>query len=511
MSCLEKECQVSIRSVLHARGPRQVEALARALGRALPVCLSLAAPAAAQVIPAAPPSGLPAEAPGLRAGGQPFDPGPELMAVLAQSGGLTATEAARRAARESVEAGAKHEQVVAAQAARQRVIWQAAPRVTLTGRSVLLSEVETPTIEAPGFEGFAFPQPRTNHSLNAGVTLPLSDYLLRTVKALRGASSNRAAAVLEERAARVTAAANAKLGYYDWVRARLQGVLAEQALVQAGAQLARMRALYAVGRTAEADLLQSEAFEAEAQLAVSQAQTQVTIAEERLRVAIGVPPGEPLSIGENVLAEFDAASEAKGVEELYREALAGRLEIQALMKSRAALDDLSSIEATRALPSLEAFGNFTYANPNQRIFPLRERWSSTWDAGVQLVWALNDVGTADAEASSVASQSAQLLYQQTGLERALRVEVVGALGALGQARLNVVTARQGERAAAAAYAARERLQEQGMGTALELMQAETARTQARLSLIGAHIALRVARVQLDHAVGRDVPQGWGAP
>ena len=90
-------------------------------------------------------------------------------------------------------------------------------------------------------------------------------------------------------------------------------------------------------------------------------------------------------------------------------------------------------------------------------------------------------------------------------EEGLRIEVVSAHGALNQARQNVVTAEQGERAAAAAYEARARLQEQGMGTTLELLQAETARIRARLNLIYAHIALRVARTQLDHAVGRDVP------
>ena len=46
-----------------------------------------------------------------------------------------------------------------------------------------------------------------------------------------------------------------------------------------------------------------------------------------------------------------------------------------------------------------------------------------------------------------------------------------------------------------------------MGTQLELLQAETARVQSRLNLINAHIALRIARTQLDHAVGRDVPSG----
>lgn len=484
---------MSIRSVLHV----------------LPIGLSLAAPALAQVVPApTPPAAVepatplaaqPSRAPSRASAG--FNAGPELTAVLAQSGGLTAADAARRAADESVEAASRREQVVAAQASRQRVVWQAAPRVTLTGRTVLLSEVE-----APEFDGFQVPAPlRTNHLLNAGLVLPLSDYLLRTVKALRGASTNEAAALLEERAARVTAGANAKLAYYDWVRARLQGVLAAQALTQASAQLARTRALYDVGRAAEADLLQGQAFEAEAQLAVSQSQTELTVTEERLRVAIGAAPDETLSIGEDVLAAYGAANESKGVQDLYREALQGRLELQALGKNRAALEDLSSIEATRALPILEAFGNLTYANPNPRVFPQLERWNATWDVGLQLVWTLNDIGTASAQARTVSSQAAQLEQQQIGIERALRVEVVGALGALEQARLSVNTAEQGERAASAAYAARARLQEQGMGTTLELLQAETVRTQARLNVVNAHIALRVARVQLDHAVGRDVP------
>ena len=72
--------------------------------------------------------------------------------------------------------------------------------------------------------------------------------------------------------------------------------------------------------------------------------------------------------------------------------------------------------------------------------------------------------------------------------------------------MDVVTAEQGERAAVAAYDARARLEEQGLATALELMQAQTAQVQARLNLINAHIGLRVARVQLDHALGRDVKQ-----
>jgi outer membrane protein TolC len=217
-------------------------------------------------------------------------------------------------------------------------------------------------------------------------------------------------------------------------------------------------------------------------------------------------PDEHLSVGEDVLADFAAKEEAKGIEELFREALANRLEIRALVKSHAALDDSRHVEATKAWPKLDAIGNVTYANPNQRIFPQEAEWNTTWDAGLQLTWAFNDIGVAHAEADTVGAQIVQLEQRRRSIEEGLRIEVVSAHGALNQARQNVVTAEQGERAAAAAYEARARLQEQGMGTTLELLEAETARIRARLNLIYAHISLRVARTQLDHAVGRDAPR-----
>ncbi len=495
------------------------------------VCMlvSIALPAWAEESPSAPPPPVPSPslpgvappqvAPGARATPQaPEAPAqhstpeaaagrtehgaaPEFGRVLAQPGGLTALQAARRASHNSVEAAIQRQRVLTAESTRERVFWEAAPRLTLTARTTLLSEVEPLT-----FQGFGtFPQPTTNHFLNAGLVVPLSDYLLRTVQAVRGATTNREAALLDERAARVTAAANAKLAYYDWVRTRLEGVLVSQALSQAGAQLSRTQTLRSVGRSSEADVLQAQAFEADARLAVSQNLTGQMVAEERLRSQIQAPSNEPLSIGEDVLAEFPGAEEAGVLDELYREAVRQRLEMQSLDKAQAALRDVRRVESSGALPRFEAFGNLTYSNPNPRIFPAEERWNGTWDAGLQLVWTVNDVGTAGTRASAVRSQVAELEQRQRGVEQLLRVEVVSALGALNQARVSVATAEQGERAASAAYTARQRLQEQGMGTALELIQAETTRIRARSNLINAHVGLRVARVQLDHAVGRDVP------
>lgn len=429
-------------------------------------------------------------------------PRPAPAQPVSVPGGLTAADAARRAAETSVEANVRHQQVVAARAVRERVFWEAAPRLTLTAQTTRLSPVSV-VFDFGGVSN-EVPQPESAHTLNARLSVPLSDYLLRTVRAVRGANANRAAAELEERAARVTAAANAKLAFYDWVRAQLEAVLARQSLETATLQLERVRALVSVGRSAEADLLQAQAFRADAELAQSQADTQRLLAEERLRVAIHANPDEQLQVGEDVLAPFAGAAENASLDELYREALEHRLELRALEKSREAVQNVSGVEASRALPTLEGYGNVTHANPNQRVFPLTEDWNTTWEVGLVLAWSVNDIGTAGTRADELGAQAVQIQGQRTQVEEALRIEVASALAALRQAALSVATAEQGERAAAAAFTARERLQEQGMATTLELMQAETARVQARLNVINAHITLRVARVQLDHAVGRDV-------
>lgn len=470
-------------------------------------------PASAQPSPAALPGEPPAAAPATAASAAPAtadggqDVAQHFARVLAQPGGLTSAEAARRAAETSVQAEIERQDTRIAANSQKEVVWGSMPRLELTGRTTRLSRVR----------GFFFTDPVTgmdqefeipvwNHMLNVALTVPLSDYLLRLVQTLRGAKTNREAAEIEEQAARVTSASNAKIAYYDWVRTRLETVVAEQALNEATAQLTRMQALYSVGRAAQADLLQAQAFEADARLALSQSQTNGMVAEERLRIEIHAQPGEPLSVGEDVLADFAGKEEAKGIEELFQEAVAQRLELLALEKSHSALEDSRFVESTQVLPRLDAVGNITHANPNQRIFPQTQDWNTTWDVGLQLTWAINDFGVARARTDSLDAQVVQLEQRRRSVEEGLRVEVVSAYGALNQARQNVTTAEQGERAAAAAYEARARLQEQGMGTTLELLQAETARIRARLNLVNAHIAVRVARTQLDHAVGRDAPR-----
>jgi outer membrane protein TolC len=418
---------------------------------------------------------------------------------------MTAQDAGRRAAQTSVLATVDREKVLSAKNERSKVIWNALPKLTLSGtytRSSALPAIVFP--DPTGMGSTEIPAaPLNTYVLTASLNVPFTEYFLRMAQALRGAGDNEDAAALTEQATRAAAAAGAKLAYYDWVRARLQRVLAQQALEQATAQRVRVEALRSAGRAAEADLQQALAFEADAELTVSQADTLQAIAEQRLRTAVHAPAEEQLRVGENVLAPFAGADEAHSLEALYHEAESQRLELKAFDRGSSALERLQAIEKTRVLPRLEGFGNYSYANPNPRAFPQTNQWDDYWQLGVSLTWSPTDIGTGLTAAESARSQREQLLSQRTLAVEGMRLDIASAYHELARARVNVGTAEQGERAAVSALEARTRLEEQGMATTLELLQAQTAQVQARLNSINAHIALRVARVQLDHALGRE--------
>jgi outer membrane protein TolC len=228
------------------------------------------------------------------------------------------------------------------------------------------------------------------------------------------------------------------------------------------------------------------------------------LAEQALRIAIGAAPDEPLAVAEDVLSSAVPEVSHASAQVLHEEAVGKRLELLSLERRAYSLEQAAEIESSRALPRLEAVGNLTYANPNQRIFPLEQEWNGTWDVGLQLIWSVNDLGSSSAQGRTFEAQGLQVRSDRRKLEQGLWLEIVGALGELERARATVDAAERGRKAADAALAARRALHQHGRATALELLEAETAGLRARSSVVDANVAWRIARVRLEHAVGRDV-------
>ena len=465
----------------------------------------------------------------------PPDAGAELSGLVGQAGGLTSDEAAREAAAYSQEAKVAEADQKSASAQQSRTIFNYAPKVTLTasytrqsippqmnifgGNSLVgttasgapLAEEDLFAIDGASFN---FNPIANQYYLNAGVVIPISDYLLNMTQSLEGVRAAKKTAQLNEKAARVSAAANARLAYYDWVRSKLAQGEADKSLHRAREQYKLLQEFHAAGRIARADVLRQDAYVANSELNVRRAATTEAIARQNLHMMMNGGQGKTphWRIGEDILREQSGdLVQAGDLERYHQEAVQNRLEIESLDTTVYALRKQKSVEKTRAYPRVEGFGNLTYANPNPRFFPQQDEWNASWDVGIRAVWTLNDIGAASADANVTNAEVARVKAQRQQLQDALRTEVLSAHQGMQEAQLARESSERGVAAAEAAYEDRKKLFEGGRATAFDVLDAETTLVTARLNLVQAYVALRMARVRFDHALGRDVSDVVKAP
>jgi outer membrane protein TolC len=459
----------------------------------------------------------------------PAAPDP-LAALKAASGGLTAEEVGRRAAETSVEARSKERAVDAAEARRDEAEAGYWPRLTGTARYTRLSTVPPIEFGAPGVSlvftpsqpsdavapralagteplfasGLpAFGVPVNQYTLQASLTVPLSDYVFRVSQAIAATTHSARAARVDEQAARLKAAAEARVGYYQWIRARGQAVVAGQALEQARAHLHDAQQMFAAGVVSRADTLRAESQVKSIELLQTRTLNLVELAEEQLHIVMHDAGARHYEIGEDVTAPLPARASDANLAHLQDEAFEHRLELRALDETAGSVRELGKMSRAAQYPRLDLAGNAIYANPNQRIFPLRDKFDGTWDASVQLSWTPSDIPGARATGRTQAAQEAQILAQRDALLDGLRLEVTQAYQLQREAEVALGTTLQGLRAAEESSRVRRDLFRNGKATLVEVNDAESELTRSQLEVVNAHIDARIARVRLDHAVGRD--------
>ena len=82
--------------------------------------------------------------------------------------------------------------------------------------------------------------------------------------------------------------------------------------------------------------------------------------------------------------------------------------------------------------------------------------------------------------------------------------MLAAQQAVALAQRALATSQKGLAAAEESYRVRQALLAAQRGTAVELVDAETELTRARITALNARVDLRVALTQLSHALGNDV-------
>ncbi|MEJ7604415.1 MAG: TolC family protein [Kofleriaceae bacterium] len=435
----------------------------------------------------------------VKAASQTFEA--ELDALFVKDG-LTADQAASRASAASptVRASAARIDIAIAQAETAELV--RIPRVGATATYTRLSPLDPLSLGEGGpVIGFL----ENTYAVQAQVGVAISDYIVRYPKLIAAARLGTEAARVTKLASEIDASQDTRVAYYEWVRSKLQVMVARRQLTQVRGTLGQVRALAEAQRVSTADRMRVESQEAQAEQVVDQLEQLSELREEQLRMLIGAPSGQRLSIGEDIRAEMTAPA-AADLDQLLATAKQQRLEFRAFDVGIRAKEYQRQAERAALFPQLSAFANIDYARPNQRVFPQRDEFQLTWAAGLQLSWTLNDALVSRASSRRIAAETRELVANRENLERGTRLAVLSAQQAVALAQHALLTSQKGLVAAEESYRVRQALLAAQRATAVELVDAETELTRARITALNARIDLRVASAQLAHALGNDVPR-----
>jgi outer membrane protein TolC len=435
------------------------------------------------------------------------------FAQLRAGQGITPDEVAQRTVKNNANVEAKRHAVETADygvASAKAGYW---PQLKLSASYTRLSTVPAIRIITPQMaEALMIPPdqakpiqiPANSYSLDANLTVPVSDFVFKVSHSVASASHASEAATFDGYATSASVARDARVNYYQWVRAKAQELVVAQALIQAKGQSRDADNGFQAGLNSKADVLRTQAGVTAAELAVEQAKNASELARLALQVGMGDPSGQNYEVGEDVLKESPELENLPTLDAAYQEAIEHRAEIKSLMAAQKSNHEQATAARIAEYPRLDAQGAATYANPNQRYFFPDGKFHSSWSAGVVLSWTPTAIPGASAAASTSESKAAELTAQERAVRDSLRIEVEQAIKSAQISKLAIESNLVTLKSVREAYRVRRELFRAGRATLVDVTNAATDLNVTRNALVDAYVDSRISLVQLNHALGRDV-------
>ena len=331
-------------------------------------------------------------------------------------------------------------------------------------------------------------------SYSAGITASQLLYDFGKTTSRIGANSDFAsAASLDQVAAREAVRVNVAIAYLAFLQARSVAVVNEEAVAQAAKHLAQAKAFHTVGRVPQFDVTKAEVDLANANVTLITARNQERVTRLQLENAMGVSPTTPYVVSDSVHSEPFTMPLDSALALAFRQ----RPELNAARARVEANNALASATWSQNLPSISATGSYNWNGfQPQPLFP---RWVAGISVSLPIFQGFGiDAQVQQAEANADAAQatldalkeSVQLDVEQTYLSvREAAERILASEKLVQQAEENLTLAER-------QYAA-------GVGTPLDVTDAQLTRSNAHITNIQAIFDYNSSLVRLHQAVGAE--------
>ena len=412
---------------------------------------------------------------------------------------LTLDEAVSRglaASHRLAELGARQQGAQAATAGRHAA---GLPQVSAQAGYTRTNHVDEFGIQLPGQPlRVIYPDVPDNYRTRLDFQWPI--YTFGRVDALeRAARAEADATGLDLAAARNDLKLEITRAFWAVVTAQDTVRVVEESVKRMDASLEDMRNRFKVGLVPPNDVLSLEAQRSRQQMLLIQATNTRELTLADLRRLTGAAPDTPLDV-DAVLdgpAPPTVAADALAAEARKARPDRGALEIRV----KGAGERLDAAIANKR-PVISVGAGVDVARPNTRIFPRAAAWNESWDASVNVAWALWDFGRVKAEVAEARANQRAVRERLAEFDTLLDVEIRQRRLDLESARAAVAAASDFVRAATEARRVVGDRFAAGVATSTDVLDAQVALLQAGLDRTQALATVRLAEARLERALGR---------
>ena len=288
--------------------------------------------------------------------------------------------------------------------------------------------------------------------------------------------------------------------FYELIRAQRQLQVLTDAATRSRDQADFSQRLFDGGRATQADVYAARATRDNDEVTRLGQERVVELARADLALAIGVDPAEPLTVAEPQRMMADPAQPPPAKDAVSR-ALENRPSIKAAALLVESNQKLTAVAKGDYWPSLTAGASWQRGTTEASQYFETPVHNSQATIGVTLNWNLFRGLSTDA---NVRKAEIQALLSQNDLENARRnvaSDVEKAVAQLSVARAQARVAQQAEQTAKESLRLARTRQEVGVGTQLEVLDAQLRLTQAQLNVVGSLVDGREAESALRRAQG----------
>jgi len=351
----------------------------------------------------------------------------------------------------------------------------------------------------------------TDFNANANLQLSLPLFVPALWESIKMTQLDMQLAVEKAHASKITLRNDVTKAYYGVLLAQDSYKTLQSGLSLAEEVYQQAKSRFEHGISPEFDVISAEVQMKNLQPGLMEVENGIEQAKMFLKILLGLEISQPVTVTGNLIDYENTINETNS---MLNFSLNGNTDLRQIDIQQKQLERAFALQRTQRMPTLAAFGTYTYAGTGnkagksfftQEYTPASTAWySQGLLVGMQLSVPLTGIYTNIAKEKQTKIQMNQLAMQRDYLKESLDLQVHTALNSMDKAAKQADVAKSNEALAQKGYDIALKRYDTGMGTILELQNASLSLTQAQLSRRQAISSYLNDKADLDKILGADM-------